>query len=283
MRFLARLVASVYSPGFYAGLPARSGTRALLYFLLLCALLTLVYAATVVPVATELQGGAAKLLSGLVDSYPDALQVRLANGRVSTNAPEPYFVANTGSDGPKNLLVIDTKTPFGVAQFNRYDTLAWLTADTLVVRDQQQAQFRTIDLSEIPDTQVDKAVIRQLGAQIAPWLSAIGPLVVLAALVGIYFAYLLRLAYLVLFALLIWLIARLCGQRWTYGVAYKAGLYAMTLPLVLGTVVGLTRGATGFNGFPFMFTLVMLAVVALNLAQAPRPEAPASPTLLTPT
>ena len=268
MRFVARLVASVYSPPFYAAMPARPGGQALLYYLLLVLVLTLVYSlASVLPVALELHAAGPKLLDQAVSAYPDQLQVRIDNGRVSTNVPEPYVISAGGTDSPRNLLVIDTKTPFSVAQFDRYDTVMWLTSDSLVVQD-QNPQLRTIDLSQIPQARLDKAFVLDIASQIRPWLALIGPTIFLLGLFSVYVVYLMRLLYLVVFALVIWLAARLLKHGWSYGVAYKAGLYAMTLPLIWGTLVGLTSGYTGFDGFPFMFSLLTLAVVVVNLWSA---------------
>lgn len=237
------------------------------YFVLLTSLLAFAYGVTLLPVLWAVHTEAPGWVDAALDHYPDHLRIDVVNGRASTNVPEPYFIPLSNGEDHHNLLVIDTRTPFSATQFNRYDTFAWLTADVLHVRGDNQ--IRTVDLSQLQedfteDFTVDKSLVEALGDYVRPWLALIGPTLIFGAVVGLVALYWLRLLYLLPAALLIWLVARLFRRPGGYAVAYKTGLYAMTLAFLVEMVVSVTAPWTGFGGFPFMFTAITVGVVAAN-------------------
>ena len=82
-----------------------------------------------------------------------------------------------------------------------------------------------------------------------------------------------RLLFLVFLAFLIWLLTKMMKKDKTYGQSYKIGLYAMTLGLILEVIFDFVH----FSGFPFMFTIITLGVVAINLNPAPLAPAKTAP------
>jgi hypothetical protein len=268
-RFVATIVGSIYSPPFYLSIPRRSSGAAATYFLVLALFLAVARVTTALPAILTLHDQAPRWLDAAVDYYPDGLEIRISGGQVSTNMPEPYRVPlPANARPPTNLLVIDTKTPFSIDQFTRYDTLIWLTHDALHARDENG--IRTQDLSQVGDVTIDKGIARAFGEVVRPWLGLIAPALLPFALIGMYLLNLSRLLYLLLFAFVIWLVLRIFNRPAGYGLAYKTGLYAMTLPLIVETIVALAGVRVAI---PFMFSFEIVAVLALNYLAARELEA----------
>src|SRR5439155_6304582 len=120
----------------------------------------------------------------------------------------------------KNLIVIDTKHPFTVEQFESYETIAWLTADSIVVRGNRTSAIQTYPLTQVGDFTLDRTTVNGWLNAVNPYVGLIAPIVGVLALVGIYLAYLVRLLYLFVLALLVWLLLRLVGVNRSYGESY---------------------------------------------------------------
>jgi hypothetical protein len=271
LRFLATVVRSIFSPRFYATIPStpwRSGFR---YFLLFTLLLTIGdYIVALPTLAPLFRGAVGDAIAQISAAYPGDLSVEIQNGLVSTNARQPYAIPLTdgttdlGTPGPpRNILVIDTETPFSSTQFHAYDTAAWLTRDALYVEDQQGAQIRAIDLSRVRDLSVDRASVTRLVDRVRPIVDLVAKIIGVLAFGLIFLWHLGRLLYLLVLAVPILLAARLRGVSLTYGEAYRVGLYAMTA----GFLVEFVGGLVGFRGFAFMFSLVTILVVLVNLGE----------------
>jgi len=271
MNFLDTVKQSIYSPAFYSKVPKTSFSKPFVYFLFLILLLTIIQA--IVPawgLITVGQKQMTMFVKNLANSYPSELEVTIDHGMVSTNVEEPYVIPlpqdkNRSSEQPQNLVVIDTKTPFSVTQFNNYNAAAWVTKDAVFTKN-SNGQIRTMDLSKISHFVINKSLAESLYNKISPWLVLIMPLIVVFMLFGIYMVYLANLLYLFFLALLIWLLARVIKKELSYGQSYKVGLYAMTLGFIVDIVFSILR----LHGFPFMFTILTLAVVFANLSQLPQ-------------
>ena len=269
------VIRSIYSPTFYAGVAELAFRRALWYFLALILPLALIRAAPfAVGVFTELNPGLESWARDAVHAYPRELELRIRNGQVSTNVDEPYFIPSSERSGKSNLVVIDTRTPFSAAQYQRYDTYVWLTRDALIIREGERQQMRIIELSQLDDLTINRRQVTEWMALITPWLAVVGPVLVILAVPALYVAYLVRLLYLLLAALPILLIAKLVRFPLTYGQSYKVGLFAMTGALLVELAVGLSESWLGFRGFPFMFTILTCIVAGVNLYRAGRSSTP---------
>lgn len=267
MNFLLTIRNSIYSPSFYATIPQKSFGSALGYFLLLSLFLTIIQ--SISPVWGFLTVGQKEVetfVNQIEEAYPSELEVKIQNGKVSTNVQEPYFISlpqdknRTTEDTTANLVVIDTKTPFSITQFNQYKAIAWVTKDSVFLKSDNNGQIRTIDLSKVSDMSIDKAFVVSLFEKFSPWLKLITPLAILGILLGVYLLHTGRLVYLLFLAIVIWVLAKLLKRPLTYSGSYKVGLYAITL----GFLIELLSDFVHFSGFPFMFTLITLIVVSVN-------------------
>lgn len=288
--FPRTIARSLYSPSFYATLPRRSVGSALGYFLSLCLLLTGPSAALYMPNSFDAlrsaYGSASRelerFLTGLVDGFPPSLMVQVSDGTISASiepSEEPYFFGPLGEPGrPPSILVIDTRTPVSGAQFEEYSAEFWLTGDMLYrwdpTTDAPRSALEDLQNLGIRDIALDRATLRRWVDVISPWANGLLLGLVLAmfpwAAAMLYVGYAWRLAYMLVAAFLILALLRATGGRMTYGDAYKAGLHGMTAALLVDLAVDLSRPWLGFSGFPFMFTLITLAVVTVNLVLARR-------------
>ncbi len=263
MGFLQSVKNSIYSPNFYEKLLTKSLGRSFLYFFLLIFLFTAFRTGPIIySFAKEGQPEIEKMLSGIVDHFPANLEVKIQKGLVTTNAQEPYFIpfpSSSESEDFENLIVIDTKNPFSVDQFDKYSTIAWLSRDSIYVKG-SGSEFRAYALSDIEDLTINRDAALNLKTALTPWLAALTPIVGFFAFVAIFVGYSFRLIYLFFLALCIFLIAKLMNKPLLYSQSYKIGMHAMTL----GFFVEILQHFIGLNSIPFLFTLVALAVFYIN-------------------
>lgn len=269
MHLLQTIKDSIYSPRFYGSLAKQSFASSFGYFFLLALIITIL--SSIVPiwtVATAGQKEISSLAKNLSNAFPMQLEVKLTHGIVSTNAQEPYSIPmpqNNSSNLQKNLLVIDTKTPYSSEQFNQYDTLAWLTKDALFIQNDTNG-IRTIDLSKMSDVTINRATVDSFMTKAAPFIALFAPVVILFVLVGLYIFYIFHLVYLFFLALLIWVLLKFMDKKTTYLQSYKIGLYAITLPFFLEAL----RAFIHIPNVVFLSTLIALIVVFVNMKSAPK-------------
>jgi uncharacterized RDD family membrane protein YckC len=274
MNFFRKIKDSIYSPAFYFSVHKRPLSSAVGYMLLLSLLLTIF--ASISPIyrfSTDGQAQINKFVNQVKNFYPQDLEIKIKDGKVSTNVKEPYVVPvpwkyhdknvkQTINDFP-NLIVIDTKTPFSVDQFNQYNAYIWIARDSVFIKN--NGKIEANGLSKTPDTTINKTLVASIINKFLPYLIFINPLAIIMILIGIFLAHALRLIYLFILALLIWPLANILKKPLSYGESYRVGVYAITL----GMLVELILGWSGSSGFPFMFTLVSLFVVLINFLQTP--------------
>lgn len=274
MNYIRSIRDSIYNPSFYREVPSQTKGQAFKYYFLFIALLavaiTVITSIRTVPAIRNFTSG---LGSKIVSYYPGDLVVTIKDGHASINQPEPYYLAmpdalkNSFSNRADksydhaNLLVIDTKSPASLEAFTGYDTVAYLTSDSLMTYKDNAGQVVTQPLSDVKDMTVDKNLVESLVAKIAPLFGLIPPLFVAGALVGIYFALAFKLLYLFFLALLVMAIARVYDCKLSYGVSYRMSLYLATAPFIIDWASGLIPG---FH-MQFLFTIVFLIAAFVNL------------------
>lgn len=271
MGFLKTIRDSIYSPEFYTSIPQKRLLSAIGYFLLLSLFLTIIQ--SVVPIwkfSTTGQAEIKKFVNKVTNIYPSELEIKIQKGKASTNVQEPYFIPlqfDTDKVGNiSNLIVIDTKTPYSSDQFNQYETYAWLTEDSVFIRNNNKIEAN--DLSKVSNITINRAFVTSLINKFTPWLKFITPLAITGILIGIYIAYSSRLIYLFFLALIIWVLAKFLKKPLSYGGSYKMGLYAMTLGLFVNLILSFFK----FPGFPFMLTIISIGVVLINLSKVEKTE-----------
>lgn len=267
MKFFQTIKSSIYSPIFYSGINKKSFKTAFGYFLLLILILTFINTLNLIkPVAIIFPAELQKGIVGVADCFPKNLEVNINNGQLATNQTEPYFISctNLGLKPGENLVVIDTKTPFSAEKFAEYKTPVWVTKSSIISK-KDSFETRSYSLTEVKNYKLNKQVADSYFQTIKPWFNFVGPILLIISFVGIYIAYLLKLIYLLILAVLIWVLSKVFKHTLSYSQSYKTGLYAITLGLIIELGVNLTGRFTHFYGFPFMFTIISLGVVTVNL------------------
>lgn len=260
MNFFKDIARSIYAPDFYSSLPQKSFMKSVGYFLLLILLLTIVHSATligslIIDTPVKLQA----FIQDTIKCFPKDLEIKITNGQVSVNKPEPYFLSSCG-----DLLVVDTKTPFSSEKFDQYKVAAWVTKNAVFYK-QNDYETRSYSLKQINDYKVNQNVLNSYASIISPWLKFVGPILMLITFIGIYLAYDFRLIHILILAALIWLLGKAFKKTYGYSQSYKIGLHAITLGLIVDLMISLTNRFTHFNGFPFMVSALTIGAVIVNL------------------
>jgi len=262
---------SVWSPRLYAEIPAVPFGRALHYFLRVALALTVLRLVPFVVVGIALVPA---VTAGLADIYPADLELRVTNGVVTTNMSEPYFIPMPDhialADGPRNIAVIDARTPPSLGQLDEYQAAAWIQGDVIYVRGDIAGELVPIPIDEDTNLVLDRAAFDGYVAEAQPWILVIAGVGLVGALLALYAGFLLRLLYLLAAALLILGLSRALRYRWSYGDSYKAGLFAMTAAFLVDLAVDVAGLVAPVAGFSNMFTLVTVSTVVFNLAVARR-------------
>lgn len=269
MNFIKTIQNSIYSREFYKTIPQKTLWQTIKYFLLLILLLTVIslvslFQNLVIETPTLIENLAKDTLS----CFPKDLEIKISKGEATTNVEEPYFIQNCGSalreiTNTNTLAVIDTKTPFSQSKFDEYNAQVWLTKDAIITKDGND-RTRLYSLKGV-DFTLNKETLNTIYNKFSPYLKFIGPVLLILAFLGIFIFHLFILLQLLLTASLIYLLGKIFKHDLNFSSSYKIGLFAATLGLILDTLVGSTSQWTNFSGFPFMFTVITLGVVIVNV------------------
>ncbi len=273
MHFLRQIKNSIYGRDFYASLRTQPLSYSFTYFfkfILLCAVIATIYGSIIfLPL---LRSFSSEVSTGFINHFPAELAVTIASGKASSNVTEPYFIpmpaelkdhkvsVNGTEPDTANVLVIDTKNAFTIEQYEKYDAVAWLTADSLITHDNKG--IRVVPLKDVPNMTVDHAKIVEWSKYIQPLVKvlsvALPVLIFLLAVFGLLF----NLLYLVFGALAIWLASKVFKLGLNYSKSYQVGLHALTLTVL---VQGILLMTALWTPFPFFGTLLLLLVTVMNL------------------
>jgi hypothetical protein len=282
MKLIDDIKSSVYNPAFYSEVLNKPFSYSLKYLVSLMGLLALV-ATILFSIFTlpDIIKYINEFESRALSYYPGELEITIKDGKVTTNVTEPYFIKmpkefkNTNSDfnnksaetAPKademeNLLVIDTKSPLTVDLFKGYKTAALLGADSFIYY-KDNGVVNIQPLSQASDVVINKAKVSLIVGGLMPYIKALPvilvPVVFIVMLAGLILS---KLFYLIFGAFLIWLLAMMKNKKLEYKKAYQIGLHAITLGVVLESTIFWFYPVLEF---PFLFTILMLAVVWVNL------------------
>ncbi len=282
MSFFKNILDSIYNPSYYRQIAQKPLTSSISYFLLLALLLTVIQTITFInPVSAGVTDLVSKAIPNLVNSYPKELSVTIKNGSVSTNVKEPYVIPlqSHNSSEPKNLIVITTKKTVPLEQFYTYNSLFVLTKYSLITVNSSTKAVQEFPLRDVKDMTINRTTINQQITHIRPYFKTIVPVLLVCIGLGIYIGYLLRFVYLLALALLIFALMKFLKRDMKYEDAYKIGIHAITVGLIVEAFLFLFQFQIHTDGFPLMTTLLSLIVVYLNLKDQPKTKV-ATPKLI---
>ena len=270
MNIFIKIKNSIYNPNYYSEVIGKQFSYSLKYYLVFALLFALVFTvvATIrlIPVVNILSEQATKL----PDYFPQELILNIKNGKVTTNVQEPYFIKfpqnfdknDIQSDVAdlENIAVIDTKDKFNIDTFNSYKTFMLITSDSVVYIDKDKTSI--VSLSDVKDFTLNRDIIAGFVNKAKPFLVILYPFIFIFAYIIGFAAVLIKLAYLLFGALLIWLIAKIRGLKIGYGKSYQTGMHLMTSAII---IVSILNAISAKLTFIFLFTLILILSAALNL------------------
>lgn len=270
MRFFQNVKKSIYDVAFYATAKTENFSVALKQYTLF-----ILCVAVIISIPLYISFGvwssqvkeAGDIRAKVLAVYPDELVLTSQNGQMTSNVEEPYSIpmpSELDVKTPRNLIVINTREPIAIDDFDRYDTLAILGGDAVWTRDPQKDKIEIQKFDQFIKGAfiLNKQKVTEW-VDIALKVGKVTMTVVLIFLPAFIFVFLWigYLIYLLFGALVIWLMAKLRKVDLTYGQSYKLGLYLLTLPILYSV---LTTGPLSMFHIPFGFTLILAALAYAN-------------------
>lgn len=275
-KLLDVIKASVYSPAFYKAVLSKPLSWSFKYFfsfiLIIAVISTAVFGWRLVPTVNSFLSN---LAPTILKYFPNELEVVIKDGQATSNVAEPFLIPFPHELAPKsvaingqnpdefvNLLVINTKAGFtDWKEFQGYETMALLSKDAIVFMDKGGIKIQP--LTGIPNTTINKKELTAILEGIKPFMKFAAPLLVLFIFLGVYSVLSFKVVYLLVAALVLWLIAaKFKGLKIGYKKSYQVGLHAVTAALLLETVLQLFFGVR----IPYVFTILTLVIAWFNLS-----------------
>lgn len=285
--FFSTLTHSVYSPAFYSHLTQKSFWSSVWYLVRVTLILFLLGALIILIPIFKNWDKIDQSVQNALSVYPEELVLTFQDGQMTSNQVEPYFIESrdivpeewrdeflesSSADFPKNLVVIDTITPFNEEQYDAYDAVIWLTKDSAYI-EKENGGIESRPLSSVPDSTLDKAFVDE---KIAIWWdqmkTSLPILLVLAMVVTVIAIVIYRMVYSLILAVGALIVGSIMKLPLDFGGSYKIALHAITLPSFLSLAIILSSKTTGFYGFPFWFTLLSLLIIVINLQKGKTPK-----------
>lgn len=261
---------SFYDPAFYARVPQFSIFSAIKIFALLGVVGFALIGLSLVPVAVDFFKS--DLPRAVKDAYPNDLTVSIADGKLSVNQPQPYYIKNTlpllseGEGSPKNLIIFDgTNTLVDDLQEN--STLV-LFKEKYLIAPGQDNQQQIISLTKLATTTVDKATFVGWVEKVEPYFKPVvlwggSGLLMVMLIFGTAFWIVFHLVYLLLPALVVFLFSKSRTKPYEYTEAYMIVAYA-SIPTAI--LIFLFEAIPAIPQISFLYTLVLFVFVIINIA-----------------
>lgn len=263
--FLKQIKLNIYSPKFYKEILSYKISYSLKYFFVLITILslivTIIFSFKLIP---EINYFLKSFTFGILNYYPKDLVINISQGKIETNVQTPYFIS-----WPKefekpfldinNFLVIDTDNQFSLEKFKEYKTLILLTRRNIIYLANNEIIIKEINPSI--NLVIDQNLISLLVSKINFFKKFLGPIVAIFIFLGFLIIHTLKLIYLFIPALFIMIILNVFKIKLNYLKCYQIGIHAMTLPLLLSTLLSIFNFKSELL---FAFTTLLLIVVIIN-------------------
>lgn len=265
MKILNQIKNSVYNPEYYRELLSQPASYSVKYLFKLSLIFALLF---VIGISAFFLPKMISMINsvgpGIINNYPNELEISVKEGNVSTNVQEPYFIKTPDSwkngekkeKTPENLVVIDTKSEPSADNLKKYATLLLVTKNYVIYHD-NNGKITAETLEKMPNMIINKDSVTQFSKKYSPYLNLFIPFIILILFVFSFFIVAFRMIYLLIVALFIWLIARIKKVDIGYGKSYQLGIHLMTAPLLTVSLFSIS--------FPLSFTTLLLILAAVNI------------------
>lgn len=201
----------------------------------------------------------------ITSRVPDTLDVSIKEGVVTTGDGLPIVIqmddqmkVETGLD---NILVVNpTITENTTEAFKSYKTAALLTANTLIMYEDDGRSIKESSLKDYPDMNITRDSIIAGYEMIRPfvfWGIVIGTPILLLLLYGT--GIVAQLIFVLILALITLLIAKIKRTALTYAQAYVISLYALTWLIFIEVIINLfVIFPLGLLTIPFFILIIAL-------------------------
>ncbi|MEI8103439.1 MAG: DUF1189 family protein [Candidatus Moraniibacteriota bacterium] len=281
-QFFQTVRKSIYDPEWYGEVPERPLSKGIKYLLSLTVFVVLAQAVVMtliaVPFLSTIHSNVKAFHQQLIASFPDELVITQTNGEVHTNMTEPYAIPlpeswkenfsskDQSNKLPGNLVVFETNKSIERQDFFDTDALVLIGKNEIGIynADQEKVEIRSFGGKFTDGVLLDKTTYETSVNKVWGWLKIVLPIVLIVLvplMMGVVFIG--KLVYLLFGALVVWLGAKMVDKKLTYKQAFKASLYLITLPMLLGIALDI----------PFLTTVLLLVLAILNF-RAPRGEEP---------
>ncbi len=243
MKIFKDIKNSVYNPSFYNEKKNEKAKDSVFYFIKLklieSLLLTIIFSIIVVPAFLLLTSKTS--VEKIVNLFPEDLTINIKDGQASTNVTEPYLISNEKSSGVhKNMLVIDTKTPFSIELFKNSDTNILLTKDYFV-GEKNGGQITIESLKKIPDVELNRIKITGWVYTAIPYLKFVIPLVLVIYFFAILTANTIgSLIVILIGSFIVWCVMKIKKSKFiSFKQMYKLGLHCITTGVILNILLSM--------------------------------------------
>lgn len=284
-QFFAHIKRSINDPEYYRDILDRPFSYSFKYYVsfvsFLAVMMTIILSTPLIP---EVNRVLREFPPQFFAYYPDELELRVEQGKVSSNVAEPYYLplpvrfqeivdqGNTPSIA--HMAVIDTTEPITLEGLRSRNALIWVGGNSIAFLESNNG----MSVSALPadlNVHITESKIRGVFDRVAPYLHLVGPFLVVMIFLMLMLGFVVTLVYLVFIgAPLIMLVGRMVSKPFSYGEAYRIGLHAVTLPLLLQQLLRLLSGGIPID-LPFLFTALLLLVVWGNFRSNTPSPAPA--------
>lgn len=269
---------SVYSPDFYRSLEPKPFSFSVKYFFKLALVFVIVLTTiTSFELIPRINFFLNNLGPELLSSIPENIEVKIIKGKATSNLVEPLFIPMPPSflstqeelevKIPKNLLVINTQSPFESDKFENYDTLLLLTNDTFVRGEENEIQL--IKLDSLGDKTITKPYLSSLLSKMPIFLKWLSPIVVIIMFLAIFAAFSINLFYALIIAFITFIFAKIKKTPIRFKKSYQLSLHAISLPILISFIGYIFFPKVGSN--IFLFIVLSGLIVWVNIFKDSKP------------
>lgn len=207
----------------------------------------------------------------MIKAYvPADAQVNIKDGVVSTSdglpviiqldeAQRESLVQNENTPDIENILVVDPAiTDKQVEKFKEYKTAVLVTSTQLISYKDDGTSIEIMSLQDIKKLEINRASITSFYEQALPYVKwGIVILVPILLIVFYGMAMIGQLIFSLILAGLVLLIAKMKQVQLSYKQAYSISLYAITLPIIIDTIINLFV----VQDLGFLWSVLVVAVL----------------------
>lgn len=206
--------------------------------------------------------------------YPENLVFTIKAGEWEINQPQPLVIPFPGNYGaedkeklPANLVVFDKNGTVG--DLEKYNTALLVNEKNLLIK--KAGEPGVYPLKDIPDTILDKGKVTGTITdvrEVSGWILPLFLIVPVFAGLMVYYS-IFRGAYLLVIGGLLFIAGRALGAGVPYKNAFRIGLHAMTLPVLIDTVLSVVNLPMPITYWFLAVNLVMGVFVLREIGKNP--------------